>query len=116
MTVEYAQTSPAFGMRTVQQVTWANMPLDEVGLALPMAQYSDRSVQVTGTFGGATVTIEGSNDGVNYFTLVDPHGNNLSFVTSRLEAVLEMVLWVRPKVTGGDGTTDLTVTMGVKVV
>lgn len=116
MTVEYVQTSPANGMRTVQQVAWSGLVQDDVGSALPMAQYSDKSVQVTGTFGGATVTIEGSNDNINFFTLVDPHGNNLSFSTSRLEAILEMTLWVRPKVTGGDGTTDLTVTMGVKVV
>lgn len=114
--IPYQQQSPANGIRSVQQITWASMTQDEVGQALPMAMYSDRSVQVTGTFGGATVSIEGSNDGVNYFTLVDPQGNNLSFVTSRLEAILEMVLYVRPKVTGGDGTTNLTVTMGVKVV
>ncbi len=32
------------------------------------------SVQVTGTFGGATVTILGSNDGTNYVAIKDKDG------------------------------------------
>jgi hypothetical protein len=102
--------------RNVMQVVWANMPQGDVGDSLPMAGYSDRSVQVVGTFGGATVSIEGSNDGVTFATLTDPQGNPLTFVTSRLETIMEMTLYIRPKVTGGDGTTSLSTFMAVKAV
>lgn len=114
--INYSQEAPFVGQRDVYQLSWPNMPQDEVGQSAAFARYSDRSVQVTGTFGGATVTIEGSNDGVNFFTLVDPQGNNLSFVTAKLEAILELCIWIRPKVTGGDGTTSINVDMCVKAV
>lgn len=112
--IEYGQQTHE--QRNVLRVSWNSVPQNEVGQQLPLAQYSDRSVQVSGTFGGATVTIEGSNDGTNWFTLADPQGNNLSFVTARLEAILELVFWIRPKVTGGDGTTSINVDMCVKAV
>lgn len=69
---------------------------------------SDRSVQVTGTFGaGGTIVIEGSNDGTNYKTLTDPQGNSLSFTSASLEQVQELTRYIRPRVTAGDGTTSL---------
>jgi hypothetical protein len=75
---------------------------------------ADRSVQVTGTFGaGGTVVLEGSNDGTNYRTLTDPQGNALSFTSAGLEAIQEITRYVRPRVTAGDGTTSLTVTLCV---
>ncbi|MBX9697861.1 MAG: hypothetical protein K2X74_00435 [Acetobacteraceae bacterium] len=81
---------------------------------------ADRSVQVAGTFGaGGTLVIEGSNDpdplAATWFTLTDPQGNALSFPAARLEQVAEYTRWLRPRVTGGDGTTALTVRMFVGV-
>jgi len=73
---------------------------------------SIRSVQITGTFGaGGTCVIEGSNDGTNYATLADPQGNALSFTAAGIEAILENTKYIRPRVTAGDGTTSLTVTL-----
>lgn len=78
--------------------------------------YADRSVQVSGTFGGASVDIEGSNDGSNWSTLNDPQGNALTFSGgSRIEAILELSRYIRPKVTGGDGTTAILVSMLVRI-
>jgi len=74
------------------------------------AGYSDRSVQVIGTFGvGGTVRIEGSLDGTNYAVLTDPQGNALDITSAKIEAISEAVLYMRPRVTGGDGTTSLSV-------
>lgn len=112
--IDYDQQSPIFGKQSVYRISWLGVPKDDTGQPLPFTLYSDRSVQVTGTFGGASVTIEGSNDGENWFTLADPQGNSLNFVTAKLEAILELVLWIRPKVTGGDGTTSINVNMCVK--
>lgn len=85
------------------------------GTPVEMAQYADRSVQITGTFGAAgTVVMEGSLDGNNYATLTDPQGNALSFTTAKIECISELVRYILPRVTGGDGTTSLTVTALLK--
>jgi hypothetical protein len=69
-------------------------------------------VQVQGTFGASgSVSVEGSNDGVNYHTLRDPQGVSLTFTAAGLKAVLELTRFIRPRVTAGDGTTALTVTL-----
>lgn len=74
----------------------------------------DRSVQVFGTFGGASVRWEGSLDGVNYSALTDPQGNELSMSANKLEAVLELAPFIRPVVSGGDVSTSLTCLLCVK--
>lgn len=71
------------------------------------------TVQVFGTFGGATVTIQGSNanSGSNWDTLRDSVGAALTLTaagTRRLEGPFTRI---RPSVSGGGGSTDLTVVM-----
>lgn len=73
--------------------------------------YADRSVQVNGTFGGATVALAGSNDGVNFETLSDPTGVALSFTANKLKAVLEAPRQIKPVISAGDGTTAVTVSL-----
>jgi hypothetical protein len=85
---------------------------DTVGAPIPFAEYADRSVQISGTFGGATIVWEGSNDGTNYITLTDPQGNAISKTAASIEGVLEITRYARPRITGGaGGTTDLNVTV-----
>lgn len=90
---------------------WTGLLLGDEGDALPFSAYTDRSVQVFGTFGGATLRVEGSNDGANWATLTDPQGNDLLITSAKLEMVAEATLMIRPKVVGGDGTTNLSVYM-----
>lgn len=72
----------------------------------------DRSFQVEGTFGaGGAVVCEGSNDDVNFHTLHDPFANLLTFTSAGLSEITEVCDMLRPRVTGGDGTTSLTVTV-----
>ena len=74
-------------------------------------QYSDRCVQVQGTWGAAgALVIEGSNDGTNYVTLNSAQGAALSLSADGLKQVLEVPRYARARVTGGDGTTSLNVT------
>jgi len=95
--------------------SWANMANGDTGVPIAMPGSSDRSVQVEGTFGaGGSCTIEGSNDGVNYRPLTDPQGNNLVFTAAKIELVMELVAYIRPHITAGDGSTSLTVSMLVK--
>lgn len=100
-------------------VTWTPLTFtgSDVGAPVQWVEYADRCVQVTGTFGaGGSVTIEGSNDGTNYAALADPQGNALTITAAKLEQVLELPRYVRPRVTAGDGTTSLTVTICMRRV
>lgn len=79
------------------------------------AGFADKCVApFTGTPGaGCAVTIEGSLDGVNFYQVHDPFSNIVTLITSTLTltSITEAVIQIRPHVTGGDGTTNLNVTM-----
>lgn len=81
-----------------------------------LGHYNDKSLHVYGVFGGATVTFEGSNEDPpttgNAVGLRTPSETLISFTAKDIRQVLENPLFVRPKVAGGDGTTDL----GVRLV
>lgn len=96
-------------------VTWGPMANGDVGSAFDLVNHADRSVHVVGTFGaGGSVSLKGSNDGVDWRTLRDPLGNALTFTSADLKGVLELPRYVRPEVTAGDGTTAITVNLLVK--
>jgi len=93
----------------IQVVRWTGLANGDVGQALDLSAYPDRSVQVVGTFGaGGSVTIQGSNNGDDFASLADPQGNALAITTAKIEAILEAVRYIRPIVTG-DVTTSLAV-------
>lgn len=101
------------GDGSVIKRTWTTLTTtNDNGSPFPFAAWVDRSVQVTGTFGaGGTLRWEGSNDGTNYVALTDPQGNSLDFTAAKIEAVTEICALARPRVTAGDGTTSLVVTL-----
>lgn len=87
-------------------ITWTGLSSAEpIGEAAEHASSSDRTVQVGGTFGGASIIIEGSNDGTNYIVLTDGQGNAISFTTDGIEAVIEATRYIRPRVSGGSGVS-----------
>lgn len=95
-----------------KRVAWLAMANGDTGTPLlpeHSADYQDRSIQITGTFGaGGSVTIQGSNDGgVTWATLTDPLGNPLTFTAAGIQRVTETTEQIRPNVTAGDGTTSL---------
>ena len=100
-----------------QHVIWQGLAANAAGEPFALHDGPDRSVQVTGTFGGASIVWEGSNSlnqaNAAWFTLTDPHGNLLIFATARLEQVTEYTRWVRPRVQGGDGSTSMSVILFV---
>src|SRR5579859_6881289 len=100
------------------QVQWSGMKNGDVGVAVDLIGFHDRSFQVEGTFGaGGNAELQGSNDDDgsvtlgNYRVLRDPSSTALDITAASIHGVLEATNWVRPKITGGDGTTSLTVTM-----
>lgn len=95
----------------VAVTTWANLLSGDDGEPVRLAVYSDRSIQLSGTFGGASVTIGGSNDGVTYHALTDTSGTALSLTSACLKQIVELPVYLKPRVFGGDGTTSLTVVL-----
>lgn len=84
----------------------------DTGTPVLLPAFADKSIQVTGTFGtGGSATLEGSNDGVNYFALTDPTGTVIAILAAGGKAITESTQFVRPHVTAGDGTTALVVTV-----
>lgn len=88
------------------------------GTPVSFAEFSDKSVQVSGTFGvGGSVQMEGSNDvssPSNWSLLTDPQGNSIVKTATSLEQILEQTVWIRPKCTAGDGTTAIVVKLLVR--
>ena len=97
------------GAGSIAITTWTLGNAD-TGVQVSMSDMGDRSVQVEGTFGGATVTVQGSNDNVNWETLRDPGTIVLTYTVAGLKQVLEMTIYIRVISAGGVGTA-LTCTM-----
>lgn len=95
----------------VAVTTWDGLLANDDGEPVRLAVYSDRSIQVVGTFGGASVTIGGSNDGVNYVALTDTAGNPLTLSVAGLKQIVELPVFLKPRVFGGSGATNLKVVL-----
>lgn len=83
----------------------------DTGNKIQSTGYADRSVQIHGTFGGGSIIIEGSNDGLNFYTLTDPQGNDLIINEAKIEQISEITRYIRPNVSGGSGGTSITITL-----
>jgi hypothetical protein len=94
--------------------TWTGLLNGDDGAPVNLARYPDKTVQVTNTFSvGGNVVIEGSNLATpEYGDLHDPQGGVLSTITTKENLVIaESPLRLRPRVSAGDGSTDLVVTI-----
>lgn len=111
--INYAITNTGTSKACV--ATWPTMTNGVDGQPLDQSQYTDKSVQVSGTFGAAgNLRLQGSNDGVNWCTLTDPQGNALDITSASIKFVSEATRYIRPTVTAGDGATNLTITILLK--
>lgn len=93
-------------------ITWAGLTFasTDSGDPISLSEFSDKTFQVFGTLGaGGALLIEGSNDGTNWVPLSNRQGTSMSFTTLAMNTSQDRPVWVRPRVTAGDGTTSLTV-------
>lgn len=87
---------------------WKNLALNDTGQGWQLRPYRSAFFQAIGTFGaGGSVQLEGSNDGTNWGKL-SPAALTAAGVFAAL-ANNEVPKYIRPNVTAGDGTTDITV-------
>ena len=68
------------------------------------------SVQVTGTFGGATIALQVSNNGTNFVTLKDSTGTDITFTAAGMREFSTAALFIKPTSSGGT-SDDVTVTV-----
>lgn len=86
---------------------WETMGNADEGSALEIAGAPDSVVvQAIGTFGGATVALQGSVDGTNYFDLDDLGGSAVVLTAAGGTGVAagDVPRYIRPATSGGTGT------------
>lgn len=87
----------------VPRVVWAALA---TGDTIGSYKVTDRnglamSVQISGTFGGATVAIQQSNDGTNWFPVKDISGTSISVTAAAMVETSNCAAYLRPTISGG---------------
>lgn len=94
-------TPSAFDDQSNEMIKW----LAETGIGLPIevARFADLTIQAVATVSTPTVTLLGSNDGINYVALKATNGAAISLAgaTFDMAVVLEHPFFVKPSVSGG---------------
>lgn len=88
-------------------LSWALTTANTDGSPVEWTQWADRCFTAFGTWGGATLTIQGSNDGTNWFTLSNAAGaTGATFTADGGKSIIELPRYVRPNLTTpGAGAT-----------
>jgi hypothetical protein len=112
-----ATVSPAFSFVQAQsakvpRTVWSGIVTgDTIEPFIVVAQAAVAGcVQIGGTFGGATVGLQASNDGVTYFDIKDLGGTVVSASSAALFEFTTAAVYLRPIVTGG-AANAITVTL-----
>lgn len=66
-------------------------------------EWADRCIQAVGKFGGGRLAIEGSNNGEDWLTLTDQHGEQIIKDAPFMEQITEVPRFMRPRVISGSG-------------
>jgi hypothetical protein len=86
--------------------TWTPLTTSDTGAPISTGYSADLTIQVFGTFGGATVTFQGSNNGTNWHPLTQRGGTaNMAYTSAANHCCNEMPAFIRPSVTGGTSTS-----------
>lgn len=99
------------GDKKYQTVTWANILVTDVGPSVAVSDFPDKTVQIIGVLGVGAIALQGSMDNVNFVDLTFDGNNPIQAIG--MFYVWENPKFIRPVLTGGDGTTDLTIVLGM---
>lgn len=105
VTVPFDDTS-----RNVLKTTWVGVGDADTCSPVAFPDYPDRSIQVSGTFGSATITWKGSNNGTDYSALKNTDGDDISITGTDLVQVSDLAGYSKPLTSGGTGS-KVTITM-----
>ena len=91
-------------------MSWSLTSTNTDGAPLEWVEWSDRCFTATGTWGGATLTIQGSNDGSNWVTLNNAaSGSGATLTANGVLQIVELPRYVRPNLTTAGAGATLTV-------
>ncbi len=91
-------------------VTWTSVTeTDTATAAGQLGRYPDKTVQVTGTFDSATVTMQGSMDGSNWTNLTTNGVTAASLTAAGMLWLWETPLYIKPLISGGGSNQSLTI-------
>lgn len=94
---------------SLRQARWAALASSENGETWDCGQFGDKTITVTGTFDTATITLLGSNDGTNWFTIQDFLGTNITFTASGMRTLGNSPRYIRPSAGAGAGSVNVDV-------
>jgi hypothetical protein len=102
--------------RQAKSITWETLTSTNVDGVAAVVANAEVSITITvnGTFGSATVIIQGSNDGTNWHTVKDVLGVAVSLTAAGMVSLSDLPLYIRPSTSGGGGTQDIDVTAIVR--
>ena len=82
--------------------TWAAVTESDTFQQLALdAAFSEISVHITGTFGGATVTIQGGNVSTEMLNLLQIGGATASATAADIFSLVDRPLYIQPSHSGG---------------
>lgn len=87
----------ASGDKSARKIVYTLTTADPNGTAFMAADYLHKSIQADGTFGAATVVLDGSNDGVNFYPLTNKAGTAIALTAAGLSESAIAVMYVRPR-------------------
>lgn len=96
---------------------WSGLDNDDTGKWVRVASLPDKSVQLQGTPGASlTLKIQGYNgadpsNGSGGFLTYDGLTDIVLAAAGDIAYIAEHVTWIRPIASGGDGTTNVSVTL-----
>lgn len=97
---------------STKMATW-NLAASESGLPFECPDFGDKTVTVTGTFGAASVLIEGSNDGTNWLPTQDFVGvTPVSFAAAGMKVLASCPRYIRPTAGAGQTVTVIIIARG----
>ncbi len=114
-----ATVSPEFSAvyaqgQTIMRSVWADLATGDtiVQLGIPGQAAVAGAVQFTGTFGGATVKLQVSNDNSTYFDMKDLLGNVITATAAGYFEFTTAGVYLRPAISGGTGdAVDVTISL-----
>ena len=96
----------------IETITWTNLSTADTAIGMMILGLGGAvgCMQVTGTFGSGTITLQGSNDGTNFSAITDPAGNDIALTAAGIIDFSTAAAYIRPASSGGTAD-DVTVTV-----